>query len=145
MIQRLNDLVSKFRLLDSDVLRGIEDTFRENDTVIEDLNISQLERGERSDGVILDDYSPISVEVYGKPPGPIRLFDTGDFYKGITLTAATDAATLSGRDSKTAELQSDYGDEIIGLTEENKKVFRDEYLRIGILDAIKESFNADST
>lgn len=145
MIAKLNELKEKFSTLNRSVLTGIEDSFKDNDSIVEDLNISQLQRGERSDGVILPDYSPRSVQEFGKPPGPIRLFDTGAFYRGITLTAASDAATLSGRDRKTRELQDDYGDEIIGLTEENKKIFRDEYLKIDILDTIKKVFNADGS
>lgn len=140
-MDRLEALRQKFMNLDGVILSAIEETFADNDTVVEDLNISQLERGERSDGVILPDYSPRSVQVFGKPPGPIRLFDTGAFYRGITLVATREFATLEGRDSKTAELQADYGDRIIGLTEDNRREFQEEFIREGIREGLQKEFD----
>jgi hypothetical protein len=139
MIPRLTQLKEKLANLNPVVLEGIQETFQDNDSVVEDLNISQLQMGQRSDGTFLPDYSPRSVAVFGKPPGPIRLFDTGAFYRGITLTAARELAELAGRDEKTDELEFEYGERIIGLSEENRRMFQNVYLREGIHEALRES------
>lgn len=140
-MDKLDELIRKLSNLNPVVLSAIEETFADNDSVVEDLNISQLQRGERSDGVILPDYSPRSVAVFGKPPGPIRLFDTGAFYRGITLVASREFAVLEGRDSKTEELQDRYGDRIIGVTEDNRKDFQDEYIRLGIKEGLQRELS----
>lgn len=140
-MDRLEEIRQKLMNLNRVVLSAIQETFSENDTVVEDLNIAQLQRGERSDGVILPDYSPRSVMVFGKPPGPIRLFETGAFYRGITLVATKEFATLEGRDSKTQELQDRYGDRIIGVTEDNRHEFQDEFIRAGIREGLEKEFD----
>lgn len=103
------------------------DNFRDNSTsfvqeaveslrsVIEDLNTAQLQKGLRPDGTSLPPYSPVSVAKYGKPAGAIRLFDQGDFYRGITLETGATAFELVGNDSKTGMLTEAYG-VVIGLT-----------------------------
>lgn len=92
----------------------------ENAELIENLNRDQLSEGLRSDGSVLPDYSPVSV-LMGKPPGPIRLFDEGDFYEGINLSVFDDTIRFEGEDPKTEMLMSRYGNMILGLTEESKQ------------------------
>lgn len=102
---------------------------------IAELNQEQLKKGMRSDGSFLPDYSKRSVEEFGKPEGPIKLFDTGDFYKGINPVFDASGFTLQGKDSKTEYLQNGgggnfsnefgftgtefrgYGEDILGLTD----------------------------
>lgn len=103
--------------------------FDENKAVIEDMNTDQLWSGKRSDGKSLPNYSPVSVAVYGKPPGAIRLYDEGDFYAGIQATAGADGVVIEGTDGKTDELETMYGTEIIGLTEENKNELQENYIK----------------
>lgn len=86
----------------------------------EEAVLMQLSQGKRSDDVFLPDYSNVSVTVYGKPPGPMRLFDQGDFYEGIEARITGDGLELVGTDVKSEMLKLRYGDEIIGLSEENK-------------------------
>jgi hypothetical protein len=97
----------------------IREVIQENASLIEDMNIAQLQAGQRADGSTLPNYSPTSVIKYGKPPGPIRLFDTGDFYRGITVRPFNDRLELDNTDSKIGKLANRYGDEIIGLQEGN--------------------------
>jgi hypothetical protein len=53
--------------------------------VIRILIQDQLEQGIDGDGNELPEYSEISVNVYGKEPGPYKLYDTGEFYNSITI------------------------------------------------------------
>lgn len=86
---------------------------------MEDLNIAQLDRGERADGSSLPNYSPNSVAFFGKRPGPMNLHHTGRFWQGITAIVDDDGVEFVGKDIKTAMLQLRYGDDIIGLSEES--------------------------
>ena len=141
MIPKLERFKSVLLGLDDQVNDFIREAFEDNKSVVEDLNIQQLQEGKRSDGQVLPDYSPASVEVYGKPPGAIKLFDEGDFYRGITLDVSENESELSGQESKTAELQFEFGEQIIGLSEESAEEFKNEYIRPTIFEGLKLIFS----
>lgn len=93
---------------------------------ISDLNRDQLKIGMKSDGSFLPNYSPTSVTKFGKKPGKIKLFDTGDFYDGINPDFAKTGFTLDSADWKNDKLKADYGDEIVGLSDYGiKEISRD--------------------
>lgn len=54
-----------------------------NEEVVTNMNTDQLFQGKDAKGEDLPEYSNRSVEVFGKPTGPWRLFETGDFYRGF--------------------------------------------------------------
>lgn len=85
---------------------------------IEDLNIQQLSEGKRADGSFLPNYSPVSVFMYGKRPGPMTMHDTGKFYMGLDLVIDDDGIEMRGTDLKTEMLTVNYGDDIIGISDE---------------------------
>lgn len=78
----------------------------------------QLAQGLTSTDDYLPDYSFRSVFQYGKPPGPIRLYDTGDFYRGIRIDVREDIYTIDSVDKKTSMLKKRYGVDIMGLGSE---------------------------
>lgn len=119
------------------ISRSIEHAVKELSPVIEDMNTAQLQLGKRSDGSSLPNYSPVSVAVYGKPAGPIKLFDQGDFYKGITTKVGTTSFSLVGEDSKTEMLSLRYGDNIIGLSDEHIKELSHDYIKSYLLTTIR--------
>jgi hypothetical protein len=79
------------------------------------LQREQLFQGLTSTGRYLPDYSFRSVFQYGKPPGPIKLFDTGDFYRGILVDVRQDIFITESADEKSTMLQNRYGRDILGL------------------------------
>ncbi len=119
-MQAIVALRSRFELLRLsaaiDLLRSIV-----NDPLvkaqIEDKVTEQLARGERGDGTKLPNYSPVSVAKFGKPAGPIRLFDQGDFYQGVHVEADAQGIAIDDTDWKTPKLTEIYGDEILTLQE----------------------------
>lgn len=115
------------------------EVLEENRTYLEDANIEQLQDGLRADGVYLPDYSPVSVWKYGKPEGPIKLFDSGAFYRGIVAVMNPAGVEIEGRDSKTKKLMADYGAEILGVSEENLQWFQ-EYIFLGQMIIKTEQF-----
>jgi len=75
----------------------------------------QLAQGLESNDSYLPDYSFRSVFQYNKPPGPIRLFDTGAFYRGIEFDVYGDIFIIDSKDTKTTMLKERYGPDILGL------------------------------
>jgi len=103
-------------------------------------NLDQLKQGQRADGSELPRYSDTSVLVYNKPAGAIKLYDTGDFYKGIRIEVKNSTETtikLVGTDDKTEMLQSEYGKEIIGISLANLTEIEQNYIKNKITDLIK--------
>lgn len=118
---KVRDLANKLKALDFNKMCA--EAVIENEQHAMDLNTQQLFRGERADGTMLPDYSFVSVNFYNKPEGPIRLYDTGDFYGGFQLGSKSGKAEfplyIISTDKKSNELQTRYGREIFGLSEEN--------------------------
>lgn len=100
----------------------------DNETTATNLNTDQLFQGEDSRGDKLPDYSATSVNVFGKPSGPIRLFDTGDFYRGFFVHADKFPVVFDSRDSKRDELAKNFGNDIFGLQKQNIKELAQVYV-----------------
>lgn len=128
-IEALYQLKQKIEALPREMPAMMASAFNNLKTLVEDLNIEQLDRGERADGSSLPNYSPVSVMVFGKRPGPMNLHDKGDFWRGITLVVSDEGIDLQGRDLKTEMLQLRYGDDILGLQEQNKEKIEQDYLK----------------
>ncbi|MEX0598821.1 MAG: hypothetical protein WD512_20220 [Candidatus Paceibacterota bacterium] len=132
------DIIKALKSLEKQANPIMMEIIKEYSPEIEDLNAEQLSRGERADGEILPDYSPTSVTVYGKPPGPIKLYDQGDFWKGIRIKLMADGFEMIGTDSKTAELERDFGKQITGLQKESIEQIEDDFIRAEIEDKYKK-------
>lgn len=78
----------------------------------------QLAQGLQSNDEYLPDYSFRSVFQYNKPPGPIKLYDKGDFYRGVVFDVRGDIFIIDSADSKTEMLKKRYGPDILGLGSE---------------------------
>ncbi len=85
---------------------------------ISELNRDQLRKGQDIHGASLPPYSARSVDVFGKPAGAIKLFDTGDFYAAIKPEFADKSFTVTDNDWKAEMLQREFGD-VIGLQRES--------------------------
>ena len=113
----ITSLKNSIGRIDLDTATGRALKARSND--IAELNRDQLKQGKRADGSFLPDYSNNSVTKFGKKKGPIKLYDTGDFYEGIKPEFAKTDFLLKDDDSKTDLLEDRYGDDILGLSKEN--------------------------
>lgn len=101
--------------------KEVEDAFNQEAYFAEDLNREQLMDGIGGDKP-MPEYSLKSVTKYGKPAGRIRLFDTGDFQKGITYVAEGDRVKSFSTDRKSDFLEDMYDFyKPLKLTPENKK------------------------
>ncbi len=134
-------IINKAKKLKSEMQVLVFDVFFENAEVLEGYNRDQLRQGFRADGVPLPNYSPNSVNFFGKPPGRIKLFHTGAFYNEITLDANPDEAFILGLDEKTEMLEERYGKEILDISEENKDKFSREVLLPKLQEGLKRHFD----
>lgn len=92
--------------------------------VYADLNREQLSEGRRADMTMMPDYSWVSVHFYGKPEGPIRLFDTGAFHESLNVDVGSDTIEVLSQDRY--NLEERYGEEIYGLADPNQEYYNQE-------------------
>lgn len=144
---KLRDLANKLsKVTIEQQEKGLLKIVKDHEEVMTNMNTDQLFHGIRSDGSEMPPYSKTSVEVYGKPPGPIRLFDTGDFYRGFIIHADKFPVLFDSTDSKTTmlvegnEFKRGYGEKIFGLTSENKEDLNKNYFMEKIQEFYKDLF-----
>jgi hypothetical protein len=88
---------------------------------VAELQRDQLRKGERPDGSNFDDYSPASVNIFGKSPGPITWEDSGYFYKNIQALVKPDEiqilneGTIDEVTGQRIDLELKFDEQIIGL------------------------------
>jgi hypothetical protein len=100
----INEMIARVEKLNIEQL--CEDAFNLNSGIAKELNIEQLQRGQgaKSD---MPDYSFNSKAIFGKPDGGIRLYETGDFYRGITFEAVNMDIYSYSTDEKNDMIESD--------------------------------------
>jgi len=131
-------------------LQGIKDSLPDiaskvvNDAApqIEDKIIFQLRQGLKGDGSYLPNYSPVSVAKFGKPFGPIRLYETGDYYQGLKAKAFGNVLEIDDTDWKDAKLTQIYGPEIKALTDQSLSELQEEVFLPGLLYEVNQLLNA---
>jgi len=131
-------------------LQGIKDSLPDiaekvvNDAApqIEDKIIFQLRQGLKGDGSYLPNYSPVSVAKFGKPFGPIRLYETGDYYQGLKAKAFGNVLEIDDTDWKDAKLTQIYGPEIKALTDQSLSELQEEVFLPGLLYEVNKLLSA---
>lgn len=116
-LNALEDRIQFFRDLPRTMTDLAVKVMRDAIPQIEDKIVEQLKRGERGDGSSLPNYSPRSVAVFSKPFGPIKLFDTGDFYFGVHAEVTDTQVTINDTDYKEEMLVTRYRESILELQE----------------------------
>ncbi len=117
----INDMIKRIQA--TNVEQVAESAVSETKDLIGILNLNQFGEGQYSDGSYLPDYSKMSVEVFGKPPGPIKLFETGDYWRALKVDVANGLYKISNTDPKALILETRYqkkGKKLYGMTQENK-------------------------
>lgn len=139
LLSQIEDRLDAMKELNKGSSEVVINILMDYDYIVLDLNTEeQLRHGKYSDGTSLPDYSFVSVNVYGKPAGAIKLYDEGDFYDGFNLKKqGKDTAVISSSDSKAQKLEMRFGDKIYGLTPENFIEVRDFYVLEEMIDRLK--------
>ena len=100
---------------------------------IEDKIIFQLQQGIKGDGSHLPNYSPVSVAKFGKPFGPIKLYETGDYYRGLVAKAFGNILEIDDTNWKDPMLTLRFGDNIKALTDQSLQELQEEVFIPGLL------------
>lgn len=93
--------------------------------IIAQLNREQLKSGKRADNSTMPNYSDASVNLFGKPAGPIMLFDTGAFHASITVQIKGDEVITTGKDLYNLSDPKKYTDEIYGLADVQQEIYNE--------------------
>lgn len=89
--------------------------------IMADMNRKQLRAGKKANGQEMPEYSNVSKDLFNKPDGGIQLFDTGSFHKSIQVDIGNDEFEFIADDIH--DLEKRYGNEIYGITQENKDIY----------------------
>lgn len=116
--------------------RIISDIIQNNEWEIVDMNTqNQLyEQGITATGISIADYDPYSdytiklKMMKGQPVDRVTLRDEGDFHRSFEVETDNEKMTIVASDKKTVKLLHRYGDDIMGLTQENIEKFEKETL-----------------
>lgn len=115
------------------------------ESLIVDLNTEDqlFEKGITSEGEQIITYAPYSdvtiaiKEVKGQPVDRVTLRDEGDFHQSFRLQKINGGVEIIATDAKTVEILFSYGDEVLGLTEENLEEVVFSYLLPELIDKLR--------
>ena len=119
----------------------IDQAFDQTLEKLADINRERMNDGVRADGSIMPNYSRTSVEVFGYPPGPIKLKATGAFQAGIGVKRSGNVLSTESTDEKNSMLEStERYQPIFGTSGDYKKQYIAESLR----PALNKEINAQT-
>lgn len=93
----------------------------------------------------LGNYSDVSVKVFGKPAGHIRVYETGEFYDSIKVDSKKDEVVISANTIKIAWDGAvdllDRWPALLGLNEKSLSKIRD-FIKPLFIEAVREAIFA---
>lgn len=121
--REINDLIDKLNKVPGELPQIVASEINQVISEVEDLNIAQLQAGIDSQKKQIKpdytDYTKSIKQAKGQPTNRVTLKDEGDFYKSITYKADAKGVEYKATDIKTTALEEKYGEEILGLTDDN--------------------------
>ena len=114
LIENLNNL---------DIEKVVKQSISITAPTIAQLNREQLKSGKRADNSNMPNYSKSSVNLFGKPAGPIMLYETGAFHDSITVQVKGDEVLTTAKDLY--NLSDKYTDEIYGLADPQQEIYNE--------------------
>lgn len=103
----------------------------EIETLVKELQQSQLNEGKRGDNTeITPEYTPFTKRIKqakGQPSDRVTLKDRGDFWNSIKTSPTDRFVEIYATDYKTNDLLAKYGDEVLGLNENNIAILQDKF------------------
>ena len=111
-------------LNNGELIKMLQETLNSEKAFIVELNKKQLEKGQKSDGTFLKEYSQRTIKIRAMEGNPVKgdliaLYDSGDFWKGFWAMAYGGKLEIWSSDPKANQLVADYGEKIFGLTKDN--------------------------
>jgi hypothetical protein len=132
-LERLDQIAAALRKLPQELTVATGQVVSQHKHVLEDANTAQLAAGiDSSAQPITPEYAPLTrtiKQLKGQPIDRVTLRDTGDFYSSVVLSLGSNSFEMTATDPKAAGLEEKYGEDILGLTEDNLEEFRTDYVR----------------
>lgn len=135
-MQVLDAIAEKLREIRDALPLMLVEVLEENAALIEGVNISQLQAGIKADGSPQRDYAPSSVAM-GKPAGPILVFDSGSYYRGIRSRVRGGNLEIEGTDPKSAMLEKKLGP-LTGVTPDNLELIKQDIILPGLQQKVQQ-------
>ena len=120
----LEGFISRFKISTDELIGIIQDALNEEKEYILILQKQQLAKGEKADGTSTPRYSPKTIRVREVDGNPVKgeriaLYDTGDFWNKMWVLAVNGELEIYSSDGKTEMLLATYGENVLGLTDDN--------------------------
>ena len=124
----------------------VKEELLDNEAIIIDMNVEDqlFEKGITSNNVRIDSYAPYAPltlaikKAKNQPTSRVTLRDEGNFHSSFYLEFTDDSFTIKANDEKAEYLEFAYGNDIFGLTPENREELTEYYLRPALLAKLKE-------
>lgn len=144
-MKKLKDLILRLKNFELVIFEAIKTALEDNEHIVVEMNSEDqlFEKGITRTGEFIGDYAPyrpFTIEVKrlkGQPTDRVTLRDEEDFHRSFELILHEDSFEIIATDRKTKELMFKYGEEILGLTDENFRDLARYYIAPQILKAIK--------
>lgn len=145
-MKKLDDLISRLKNFEDEIIKVIEEVVRENDNIILDMNAEDqlFEKGITRKGVEIASfapYAPLTIEIKkmkGQPTSRVTLRDEGDFHHSFYIEYQSDGFRITASDWKTYDLKEKYGKDIFGLTDDNFHEFASSYVKPALEELFKK-------
>lgn len=142
-MERLDNLIFRLRIFERELFQSIEKALRDEENFILELNTDeQLYKGISRDGAkISPDYTPYTISVKqskGQPTNRVTLKDEGKFYGSFYIEFSETGFEIKAGDVKYLSLSYKYGDNLLGLSNENLEIVKDLIIKPTIIQKFKE-------
>ena len=136
-MRKLDELISRLKSFQNEMTKVIEEVVRKYEYIILDMNATDqlYGKGITRKGVEIASFAPyanLTIEIKklkGQPTSRVTLKDEGDFHSSFFIEYQADGFQIKADDWKTSDLMKRYGDEILGLTDDNFAKFANDYVK----------------
>ena len=143
-MRKLDELISRLKSFEDEIIKVIEQVVRENEAIILDMNAEDqlFQKGITRKGVEIASfapYAPLTIEIKkmkGQPTSRVTLRDEGDFHRTFYIEYHADGFQIKASDWKTEDLMLRYGEEILGLTDDNFHEFAVDYVKPALTELV---------
>lgn len=141
----IEDKIEALTAFKEKIFSFTKDIVLDNEHIIADMNarVQLYEQGINSDGDKIADYAPyrpVTVQIKlmkGQPTNRVTLYDEGDFHASFRVIANDISFLIDATDYKTEKLLDKYGEQILGLTDDNLNELVWEYIYPELMNNLK--------
>ena len=143
-MDRITDLIARLKDYQDNINMFMEAATIQAADTITDMNIGQLyDSGEdRNGNKIQPPYTPVTVQIKlkkGQPTNRVTLRDTFEWQSSFFVQYLADGFEIMASDWKTDRLKAKYGDEILGLQDDNVSYLLENFYQPKLIEELKNA------